>query len=54
MTMYPSGPANLDWRWSRACERGACIVVARDEDSVVFGDTTDPGGATYSYTVVEW
>ncbi len=54
MTMYPSASAKLDWRWSRACEGGACIMVARDKDLVVFGNTTAPGGPTYSYTTAEW
>ena len=54
MTMYPSASAGLDWRRSRACESGACIMVARNEDSVVFGNTTDPDGPTYSYTTTEW
>ena len=54
MVMYPSASANLDWRWSRACEGGACIKVARDKDSVVFGNTTDPGGPTHSYSTAEW
>jgi predicted secreted Zn-dependent protease len=54
MTMYPSVSAKLDWHRSRACEGGACIMVARDGDSVVFGNTTDPDGATYSYTTTEW
>jgi predicted secreted Zn-dependent protease len=54
MTMYPSALARLDWRRSRACEGGACIMVARDGDSVVFGNTTDPSGSTYSYTTAEW
>ena len=29
-------------------------MVARDKDRVVFGNTTDPGGPTYSYTAAEW
>jgi predicted secreted Zn-dependent protease len=45
---------NLDWRVSRACEGGACIMVARDGKSVVFGNTTNPGGPTFSYTAAEW
>jgi predicted secreted Zn-dependent protease len=54
MTMYPSASARLDWRRSRACEGGACIMVARDEERVVFGNTTEPDGPTYSYTAAEW
>jgi hypothetical protein len=29
-------------------------MVARDGESVVFGNTTDPNGSTYSYTTAEW
>jgi hypothetical protein len=29
-------------------------MVARNGDSVIFGNTTNPGGATYSYTTAEW
>ena len=54
MAMYPSASANLDWRRSRACEGGACIMVARDDDKIVFGNTTDPEGPVYSYTAAEW
>jgi hypothetical protein len=54
MTMYPSTGANLEWRRPRACEGGACIMVARDKDLVVFGNTTDPEGPVYSYTTAEW
>lgn len=45
---------HLDWRVSRTCEGGACIMVARDGDSVLFGNTTTPGGDTFSYTTTEW
>jgi hypothetical protein len=54
MTIYPSAPADLNWRVSRACEGGACIMVARHGDSVVFGDTNQPGGPAYAYTRAEW
>jgi hypothetical protein len=29
-------------------------MVARDEERVVFGNTTEPDGPTYSYTAAEW
>jgi hypothetical protein len=45
---------NLNWHVSRACEGGAGIMVARNGDSVVFGNTTNPGGNTYSYSTAEW
>lgn len=53
MPTYPLA-ANLDWRVSRACEGGACVMVARDGESVRFGNTTTPGGPTFAYTTAEW
>lgn len=29
-------------------------MVARQGDSVVFGNTTDPNGPVYTYTWAEW
>jgi hypothetical protein len=29
-------------------------MVARHGDTVVFGDTTQPGGPVYAYTRAEW
>jgi hypothetical protein len=29
-------------------------MVARDGKSVIFGNTSDPGGSTFSYTATEW
>ena len=29
-------------------------MVARDDDKVVFGNTTHPEGPVYSYTAAEW
>jgi hypothetical protein len=54
MTIYPSAPGDLNWRVSRTCDSGACIMVARNGDFVVFGNTSRPDGPTYSYTKVEW
>ncbi len=44
----------LDWRVSRTCESGACIMVARHGDEVIFGNTNHPDGPTYVYTKTEW
>ncbi len=54
MFKLPMPSSDLDWRVSRACEGGQCIMVARDGDSVVFGNTANRGGLTYSYTTAEW
>ena len=54
MSANPSVPGDLDWRVSRTCEGGACIMVASHDDSVVFGNTNHPNGPVYTYTRAEW
>ena len=54
MAMYPSVSADLSWRKSRTCDGGACVIVARHGDSVVFGSTMQPNGPVYVYTEAEW
>ena len=54
MPVNPSASGDLDWRVSRTCESGACIMVARVGDSVVFGNTGHPNGPTYTYSRAEW
>jgi hypothetical protein len=54
MTIYPSAPGDLSWRVSRTCDGGACVKVARYEDMVVFGNTSQPDGPVYAYTRAEW
>jgi predicted secreted Zn-dependent protease len=54
MTTYPSASEDLSWRKSRTCDGGACVMVARDGDFVVFGNTTQPDGPVYVYTEAEW
>jgi hypothetical protein len=54
MTVHPSAPGDLNWRWSRSCEGGACVMVARHGDFILFGNATEPNGPVYVYTVDEW
>lgn len=54
MPETPSVPGGLSWRISRTCDGGACVMVARHENSVVFGNTTQPNGPTLAYTGAEW
>ena len=54
MSAHSSAPGDLDWRVSRTCESGACVMVARNGDSVVFSNTRDPKGPVYTYTATEW
>lgn len=54
MRAYRSTSENLNWRASRTCEGGACVMVARDGNSVIFGNTATAEGPTFSYTTAEW
>ena len=54
MPTYKSAPGDLNWRVSRACDSGACVKVARDGGSVVFGNTAEPNGPVITYTRAEW
>jgi Domain of unknown function (DUF397) len=46
-------PEGLAWRVSRACDGGACVMVARDGELILFGNTTQPDGPKVSYTRAE-
>ena len=54
MSTIRSAPGDLIWRVSRTCDAGACIMVARRGDSIMFGNTSQPDGPVYSYTPAEW
>jgi hypothetical protein len=54
MITYPSAEGGVGWRVSRTCDGGACVMVMRREDSVIFGNTSQPDGPTYAYTMAEW
>jgi predicted secreted Zn-dependent protease len=51
---YAPVQRGLDWRVSKACESGACIMVASQGDAVLFGNTNHPDGPTLAYTKAEW
>lgn len=54
MTTFPSDQGDLDWRVSRTCESGACIMVARQDESVLIGNTGNPDGPISEFTIEEW
>ena len=54
MSTVRSAPGDLTWRVSRTCDGGACIMVARRGDSIIFGNTSQPDGPVYAYTQAEW
>ena len=54
MSVKPSATGDIAWRVSRTCESGACVMVARQGDSVLLGNTSQPDGPVYTYTRAEW
>lgn len=45
---------SLAWRVSRTCDGGACVMVARDGEFILFGHTIQPDGPKFSYTRAEF
>lgn len=43
----------LTWRVSRTCDGGACVMVARDGEFVLVGNTGNPDGPRLSFTRAE-
>jgi Domain of unknown function (DUF397) len=54
VSVEPSAMGDIVWHVSRTCESGACVMVARQGDSVLFGNTSQPDGPVYTYTRAEW
>ena len=54
MAVYPSAPEDVNWRKSRTCDGGACVLVAEHGESVMFGSTEEPNGPVFVYTKTEW
>jgi uncharacterized protein DUF397 len=43
----------LTWRVSRTCDGGACVMVARDGEFILLGNTAQPDGPKLSFTGAE-
>jgi len=54
MATHPSAQGDLTWRVSTTCDGGACVMVARQGDSILLGNTSLPDGPVYAYTRAEW
>jgi hypothetical protein len=54
VSVNPSAAGDIAWRVSRTCESGACVMVARQGDYVLFGHPSQPDGPVYEYTRDEW
>jgi predicted secreted Zn-dependent protease len=48
-----TAPEGLTWRVPRECDGGACVMVARNGEYILFGNTTQPDGPKISYTRAE-
>jgi len=45
---------DLEWRVSRTCESGACVMVARRGHAVLIANTSSPEGPISEFTTDEW
>jgi len=45
---------DLEWRVSRTCESGACVMVARRGNAVLIANTSSPEGPISEFTTDEW
>jgi hypothetical protein len=50
----PSNSEDPEWRVSAICDGGACVMVARYGESVVFGNSAEPSGPLSVYTSAAW
>jgi hypothetical protein len=54
MTPYWPGAGETAWHKSLSCESGGCVVVARNGESILLGNSSDPDGPITTYTQAEW
>jgi hypothetical protein len=54
MSRFASPSDDLDWHVSRTCDSSACIMVARNGESVLIGNTNNPEGPFEKFTTDEW
>ena len=54
MSIYSPVPGNPTWHKARACESGACVMVARQGESVFIKNSTEPDGPVNVFTREEW
>jgi len=54
MPALPSALENVSWRVSKRCDGGACVMVGRQAESILVGNTTQPDGPYISCTNTAW
>ena len=45
---------NVSWRISKRCDGGACVMVGRQAESILVGNTMQPNGRYVIYTNAAW
>lgn len=54
MSTDESARGALDWRVSRTCESGACVAVARNGESMLISNSSQPDAPVSVFTADEW
>jgi hypothetical protein len=54
MFIKATAPGDIAWRISSRCDSGQCVGVARQGDSVLIVNTSNPEGAVSEFTIDEW
>lgn len=47
-------PWGLSWRVAQRCDAGNCVLIAPSGDTIVIGDSKNPGGPVLAYSRSEW
>lgn len=45
---------DLVWRKSRTCDGGACVIISRQGDSILIGNSGQPTGPFNTFSRAEW
>lgn len=54
MTASPTAGEDLEWRKSRTCDGGACVVVSRQDESILIANSGQLSGPYNVFTRAEW
>lgn len=54
MSSYASASGDINWQISSFCDGGQCIMVARQDESVLIGNTKNPEAPVSEFTTDEW
>jgi hypothetical protein len=54
MPALPAALDNVSWRVSKRCVDGGCVMVGRQAESILVGNTMQPNGPYIIYTNATW